>query len=179
MASPTESGRSSAACLCLLRHDNAAQWALTTFQMEMEDPVEMRHSLLEATWWWRVCHAVALLCRGLAACRAFFTFEKPSLHTEVRRIRCRLAGAESDSPKTTGACATGTQLIYSIHSSRWNLHASSRSPPLSFSHQLPNMPAHTDTLRLTEWIHKLLTSEASDELEQCLDPVQPPGGGVG
>lgn len=45
-------GRSGAASLCLRGHDNTAQWALTTFQMEMEYPVEIRHSHLDGTWWW-------------------------------------------------------------------------------------------------------------------------------
>lgn len=32
-------GGAGAASLCLHSHDNTAQWALTTFQMEMEYPV--------------------------------------------------------------------------------------------------------------------------------------------
>ncbi len=49
MASPSEAGRSRAAFLCLHSHDNTAQWALTTFQMEMEYPVKIRHSHLDGT----------------------------------------------------------------------------------------------------------------------------------
>lgn len=49
MASLSEAGRSSAASLCLHSHDNTAQWALTTFQMEMEYPVKIRHTHLDGT----------------------------------------------------------------------------------------------------------------------------------
>lgn len=52
MASPSEAGRRRPASLCLHGHDNTAQWALTTFQMEMEYPVKIRHSHLDGTWCW-------------------------------------------------------------------------------------------------------------------------------
>lgn len=51
MAFPSKAGRSRAASLCLHGHDNTPQWALTTFQMEMEYPVKIRHSHLDGMWY--------------------------------------------------------------------------------------------------------------------------------
>lgn len=93
------------------------------------------------------------------------TLSETVLHIEICKIGCKLASAESDSPKTMGACATDSMLTYSVHSSecQFVLPVCPPPPPISLSFHisishfslislLANTHAHA-TLRQTqaEW----------------------------
>lgn len=124
MASPSEGGRSRADSLCFPGNDNTAQWKLTTFQMGMEYLVK---NWTQSFGWYWDCDWLQQLkgvwCFGFigGSCFVFLRLcwnlnivTETVMHIGRLRIECEFASAESDSLKTTGACATDSTAIYSI-----------------------------------------------------------------